>query len=826
MFSIINIKKFLSKKSSNSFQKFSRQLHTSIKSTSYSKVKISDEVRQAIEENKPVVALESTIITHGLPYPENVSMAKMVEGLIRQNGAVPATIGFAKGIPTVGLHDQEIELLADSTLNNVKISRRDIPNVMARGLTGGTTIAATMILANIAGIDVFSTGGLGGVSRPWSLFDVSADLDELGKTPVAVVCSGPKSILDIQRTMEYLETKGVPVATYIDEEMRNKFTDAVKIKLDNLSKSKDAKDMNGLNKFWENQKYNVPGFYVRNAGVKSPFVWESPHMAAKMIYNGKYSMELENGYVFCAPAPVEVAMDNTDIDKTIDDALLLAEKEGIFGKELTPFLLQTLYEKTNGESAKCNIAFVKNNTILGSLVATELSNLKGGHKSQFQPYFKNEHSTNNIKQMKSVKQVIDDESPDTVKSTIKPANAVVVGSVAVDTMCKLTSENFKSNDSNPGKVKEKSIGGVGFNVALAATAFNLDNPVPLITAINEKDSAGTMVFEKFIKSSIPQTGLINYDNDSTAQYVSIHRSDGELEVACADMDIIEKIDSQDVCNLIEKISPKYVLFDTNISIPLMDSILMKSMQSNINVIVEPTSGIKCKKLSECNLPIFPNTPIKLITPTVSELSGIHESFKKQGKFDDIDSWFNVLDSIGASEAMSQLVHSYNKFSLISKYINLGIFQQAFQLLPYFPNIIIKDGSNGVLLVQICQNADDARSYINSATRKINTNVNDFTVISRGGRYDLAVVIQHFKAIEIDSKNIVNVTGAGDCLVGCLLAQLSNENDTALSESLDNIAYSVQREKLIMTAQRAAITSLVYDGAVDEKSISTLKAISF
>lgn len=767
--------------------------------TSTSKLKISENVKQAIAENVPVVALESTIITHGLPYPENIYMAKEVERLIKKNGAVPASIGFVEGIPTVGLNEKEIELLGDPKLSNVKISRRDIPNVMARKLTGGTTIAATMILANAAKIDVFSTGGLGGVSRPWSLFDVSADLDELGKTPVAVICSGPKSILDIQRTMEYLETKGVPVSTYVDNDMINKLEFNIREKLNKLNQNFNAKDYNKLNKIWEDQKYNVPGFYVRDSGVKSPFVWENPTMAANMIFNGKYSMGLDNGYVFCAPAPVSVAMDNTGIDKAIDDALKLAERENISGKDLTPFLLQALYEKTNGESAKCNIEFVKNNTILGSLVAVELSKLKGGKILQFQ--------TPILEKGKIVNNKIEEDK-------MINSNAIVIGSVAVDTMCRISSNEIKANDSNPGKIGDKTIGGVGFNVALSASFFDIQHPVILITGLNKNDSAGKSILDKIVKSSIPLTGLIDINSESTAQYVSIHNYNGDLNIACADMNIIEKLPIDKVNKLIEKQQSKFVLFDTNISIELMNNILLKTQELNKNVIIEPTSGVKCKKLGKCNIPIFPNTPIKLITPTINELSEIHSSFVNNGKFEDIDNWFNILDSIGASEIREQLIYLSNKHPIITQYIQRGVFQQAFQLLPYFPNILIKDGANGVLLIEICKDGERARKYISKSYNKISAN--DFTLVSKGGRHNLAITIQHYKALAIDNKSIVNVTGAGDCLVGSLLAQISNNEK--MSKALDTFEDDILREELIMTAQKIAVSSLMHDGSVNEDSI--------
>lgn len=211
------------------------------------KVRLTPEVRDAVETKKPVVALESTIITHGFPYPENFKMAKEVEQIIRDNGAIPATTGFVHGKPLVGLTDEHLEYLSNSK-DLVKVSRRDVPLVMSRNISGGTTIAGTMILAHRAGIKVFATGGLGGVHRgAETTMDVSADLDELARTPVGVVCSGPKSILDIEKTMEYLETKGVPVLTY----------------------GKDGT--------------NVPGFFTSDSGVPSPYNFQTCEQAAELL---------------------------------------------------------------------------------------------------------------------------------------------------------------------------------------------------------------------------------------------------------------------------------------------------------------------------------------------------------------------------------------------------------------------------------------------------------------------------------------------------------------------------------------------------------------
>ena len=777
-------------------------------------VKVSDEVRQAISENVPVVALESTIITHGLPYPENIAMAKEVERLIRQNGAIPASIGFVKGVPTVGLNESEIELLGLPDIYNVKITRRDFANVLTRKLTGGTTIAGTMILANIAGVDVFATGGLGGVSRPWTLADVSADLDELSKTPVAVVCSGPKSILDIKRTMEYLETKGVPVATYIDEDMKNSLELVIRTRLDDLKALSTPESHNEINRIWESQGINVPGFYVRDSGVKSPFVWESPTVAAEMIYNGKYLMSMENGYVFCAPAPVEAAMDREAIDGVIEEALRLAEEKNVTGKHLTPFMLQTLYDKTNGASAKCNVTFVKNNTVLGSKIASELCLVIGGKRSLVQPQFET---------VEPAKHEVRATAKTTTTTPLNPS-AVVIGSVALDTMCQFPAEKIKFGDSNPGSIGKGSIGGVGFNVALAASCYDPSHPAVLISALNKNDNAGDFILKQFDRFSMPQQGIIHLPGEATAQYISMHDSKGSLALACADMDIIEKIPSAQVVQMLEVYKPKYVLFDTNISVELMNSIIEHVRKLDTEVLIEPTSGVKCVKLGRCHLPIFPNTPVKLVTPTVEELLTIYTSFAESGKFEDIDNWFNVLDSLGVGgDFRERLSHASHRFPLIATYLHQGVFQQAFQLLPFFPNILVKDGANGVMLVQITREANRVRSLLSKQhlTYKDNrTTASSFTIASDGGRHNLAVVIQHFAAATVDAAQIINVTGAGDSLAGCLLAQLASE-DRSFPSALDDLDNHRRRETLVGTAQQAAVASISFSGAVNETALRRL-----
>ncbi|ODV63315.1 pseudouridine-5'-phosphate glycosidase, partial [Ascoidea rubescens DSM 1968] len=313
-------------------------LHYQHLKRSIASLNITEEIKDALANGKPVVALESTIITHGMPFPDNLSMASTVEQEIRNKGAIPATIAFINGNPNIGLTNQQLEILASSKNVN-KISRRDIAYTMANKLSGGTTIAGTMILAEKAGIKVFATGGLGGVTKNHH-FDVSADLIELGRTKVAVVCAGPKSILDVANTLEVLETQGCFVGT--------------------LS-SKDT---------------NIPGFFTKDSGVKSPYSFRDFKEAAEIIYNGNNLMDLKSGYLFCIPPPDYVALDPKMINDVISMAETEAENQGIGGKHLTPFLLKRIAELSKGKSVSSNIQFVLNNARAAAEISKNLSYLE------------------------------------------------------------------------------------------------------------------------------------------------------------------------------------------------------------------------------------------------------------------------------------------------------------------------------------------------------------------------------------------------------------------------------------------------------------------
>ena len=301
-------------------------------------LEISEEVKNALKNNKPVIALESTIISHGMPYPQNAETALKVESIVRENGGIPATIAIIGGKLKVGLSPQEIELLGKEGEKVIKVSRRDIPYIIANRLNGATTVASTMIIANMAGIKIFATGGIGGVHRGAEhTMDTSADLQELANTNVAVICAGAKSILDLGLTLEYLETNGVPVLGYKTKEL--------------------------------------PAFYTRNSGFNLDYAIDTPKEFAEILH-AKWELGLKGGAVIANPIPEEYSMDNKIISKVIEEAVEEAEKLGIKGKASTPFLLDKIQKLTSGSSLKANIELVFNNTKLATEVAKELCNLK------------------------------------------------------------------------------------------------------------------------------------------------------------------------------------------------------------------------------------------------------------------------------------------------------------------------------------------------------------------------------------------------------------------------------------------------------------------
>lgn len=296
-------------------------------------VEITPEVKAALEAGKAVVALESTIISHGMPYPQNIQMAQKVESIVRSAGAVPATIALMEGKIKIGLTAQELEVFASSS-GVAKVSMRDLPGIIARKQLGATTVATTMYAAHLAGIKVFVTGGIGGVHRGFEeTMDVSADLEELAQTDVVVICAGAKAILDLPRTMEYLETKGVPVIGYR--------TDV------------------------------LPAFFTAKSDIPLVERADSPEEIAKIIL-AKAQLEMRGGMLVVNPIPEEYSLDHEIIDQVIEGAVQAAQEQGVSGKNITPFLLSEITKRTEGKSLEANLHLVYNNALVGGQIAAAL----------------------------------------------------------------------------------------------------------------------------------------------------------------------------------------------------------------------------------------------------------------------------------------------------------------------------------------------------------------------------------------------------------------------------------------------------------------------
>ena len=298
---------------------------------------IKQDVQEALDQGRPVVALESTIISHGMPYPQNVETALQVEQIVRENGAVPATIAVIGGKLKAGLTPDEIEYFGKKGTKITKASRRDLAALCALGEDGATTVTTTMMIAHMAGISLFATGGIGGVHRgAATTMDISADLEELANTPVMVVCAGAKAILDLKLTMEYLETHGVPVIGYGTEEL--------------------------------------PAFYTRHSGLKTDYRMDTPAQCAK-LFHVQHELGLKGGILVTNPIPEEYAMDDDVITKAINDAINEMNALGIGGKDSTPFLLEKVKDLTGGDSLDSNIRQVFNNAKLAAQIAVEYAKL-------------------------------------------------------------------------------------------------------------------------------------------------------------------------------------------------------------------------------------------------------------------------------------------------------------------------------------------------------------------------------------------------------------------------------------------------------------------
>lgn len=581
----------------------------------HTSVHVHPDVQDAIKSRKPVVALESTIISHGMPYPANIDMAKRVEAVVRAAGAIPATCAIISGFPKVGLQDSDFELLARNGVSGqsydvMKCSRRDMAFAIASSRHAATTVSGTMILAHSIGINVLATGGIGGVHRGAEVsMDISADLQELGRTPMAVVCAGVKSILDIPKTLEVLESYGVPVVGY--------------------------------------QTKIFPAFYTDNSGYQAPLSVNSPEEVARML-SVSATLGLSAGLVVAVPPPSPIPA--ADINAAIAQALKDAEQRRVSGAAVTPFLLAAVKSLTDGASLETNIDLVLNNARVAAEIAVAHAALSW-NTSRDRVYISRPDRISIEASVQKDEETVKkspaeftvaapcESSVDivTVPASLHPSwyrhpqhglsapEVIVVGAAIVDRICTPTSEKgLVKGSSSPGKVAI-SYGGVGANIS---TALSRDKSrrVAFCTAVGNDDSGRDMLLH-LSGYGIDVSESVVSTRHATGSYTAVHEPQGDLLVAIADVPLPAVLHPELLVKRLQNLmssTSRYVVLgagiraiisDCNISDESMAALGDLCAEKAIPLVVDPTSDVKCIG------PIRSNTLhlINLIKPNVSEL---------------------------------------------------------------------------------------------------------------------------------------------------------------------------------------------------------------
>ncbi|KAI9886244.1 MAG: hypothetical protein M1823_001979 [Watsoniomyces obsoletus] len=795
---------------------------------------ISDEVQEALGASRPLVALETAIYTHGFPYPENLELAQHLEIQVRAHGGVPATIAVVDGVARVGLSRAELITLisAASRGNAMKLSRRDLGYICGMGaigkrLHGGTTVAATMILARRAGITVFATGGLGGVHQGGEQsLDISADLNECGRNQMAVVSSGCKGFLDIPRTLEYLETQGVCVATFADAEDE------------------------------ENGSVDFPAFWTRESGVRSPMVIRTEEEAAAILglqsqklglyvpcvvgindnreANGKYqvaqqSLRVRSAVLLANPIPRHAALPKAEIDMAIAQAREEARLSSVTGRDNTPFILKRIGELTEGRSRIANRALVESNVIRGTRVAVALANRSHQSPSATRSgptTARKAGSSGNVEPVPAGTPggPLPVGNPPTVLASTgrdvptkaPQVHVAVAGSLAWDSSCDLaasasaeslstvssdqastnpTESTPQPHTSNPAIIGQ-DVGGVGHNVAFAAHLLGAS--VRLCSVVAD-DLVGQQVLR-----SLGARGLATSDIQilsqqetglKTAQYVAFNAADKNLVVAAADMRIMESLlvprTYAEWQVKFFRTAPRWLVVDGNWHPTTMQRWIRMGQRVRAKILYEPVSAIKAPRLFE-DAPrkrrrIFPNHQVDIATPNALELvamSQVAQEFQRQSRVEDPDQLIDPnlawLDSIRPD--LEPLVRLTNE-----ELVQQGVPQQSITLLPYIPTILTKLGPQGVLLTQLIT-MEDPRLYSEHVVAR-----NPYALPGSVS----GVYLRLFPPAEvIPEAEMVSVNGAGDTFVGTVVAGLAMSGREASAV-----------ESLIPTAQQASVLTL-------------------
>ncbi|KAI6047678.1 indigoidine synthase A-like protein [Pisolithus marmoratus] len=748
-------------------------------------VDVHPEVDEALAHNKPVVALESTIITHGMPYPTSIDMAQSVENIVRSTGCIPATIGILEGRVKIGLEARQLERLASRCANPLKISRRDIGAAIVSGNDGGTTCSSTLIFAALAGIKVFATGGLGGVHRGGeNTMDVSADLYELARCPVGLVSAGVKSILDIGRTLEYLETLGVPVVSY--------------------GETKD-----------------FPAFYSRKSGYQAPWNVTNATDAARILCTHS-QFGMTNGALFAVPIPESYEAAGAAIQEAVELAVRESEESGIskLGKEVTPWLLKRVGELTQGRSLESNIALVRNTALIGGQIAREYANLSredGQIEPRYPGFQPSPHSTQSCAR---------DACGATGEMYIEPSavsndrkvSIVVVGCAAVDITSKVQqTPTFSQKTTHPGKLC-LTLGGVARNIAEAAhrvlTGSRVQDSTTLLIAPIGEDIFGNFITDSTRSMGMRTDGLSLIPGRHSAVCNVVLDAQGGLETGIADMGLPQLWKGSEVFPVLREHRPQFLVLDGNISSETLTAIVTEAAISNVQVFFEPTSVPKSTRIFPAvaaNLGRTPRSVISYTSPNLLELGHMYEEARTAFDLMSQDHWWRVIDrfSLGSSFrtelgqlAKARVSDEAPELGDLSFLVNKGIIQMAINLLPFFQHLVIKCGELGVVVVMRLGDT-------NVVKRSMERSNPQSRYIVHSSASAETIVVQHFPPIHVPPGTVVNTTGAGDTLVGALLALLvQNPNAFLNVTTLSSIIDVAQRAAVLTLQSSCAVSPLL------------------
>ncbi|MBW0511971.1 hypothetical protein O181_051686 [Austropuccinia psidii MF-1] len=734
-------------------------------------IDITPEIYHAIHSNQPILALESTILTHGLPNKElSLKLALQLEHLTRSHHVIPAHIAVLKGRIKVGISSADLTQLL--SLNPLKLGIRDLPLAITKDLTGGTTVSATMKIADLAGIRIFATGGIGGVHRGAidDSMDISSDLTQLSKTPVAVISAGIKSILDIPRTLEYLETLGVPVITY--------------------SNSTD-----------------FPAFYAPNSGHQAPFNSTSALECAQIIHQSDL-LKLQAGTLIGVPIPNEFCESGKLIQEAVDQAIQESIELGIHrsGKAVTPWLLNRVKELSGGKSVETNIGLIMNNVDVAAQIAKHYADLMLSSKPKPRMI---PSSANTSLAPQTNNHFLTDVSP-------PPSRLMVIGAAAIDVTSKLVKEtpNVLSSDSTvPGTI-QLGLGGVALNIARACHQLGVKD-VMLTSQLGSHGELGKLLLNQLKLLGLRLDGLcVDHDSPHTGVVNMILNNKGSLMGGVADMRAIERMKAKEVTDLVRKVLPRLVCFDGNLSSDVIGAIIKTCHQlGSIMTVFEPTSVVKSTRVLPGLLQLYKASQgtqrLSIISPNLDELKVIYKALQEELNVVESLDWYKGLEKLGIDDKFRSRLEQEEQIGRLPRWVKEeGVIPISMNLLLLIDTIVLKNGAEGLIVI----------SRQNGLSVDDNKLDRSGWIASRGG-----VMVKHFGAKLFndeggaedpqDAESVESVIGAGDSLCAGILSSIILQG-THIDQASD-------WDQMIDIGQKVAIQTLKSQNSVDrEKSRSS------